>query len=173
MFRQPTKYQNTIGAHENYKIPLIFLKEETQWKYFDSKEQLKDPNNITGLLCPHIYLQNSEGGVFSLRKLPEILYQKNIKEKTENPENFYIVLIFNEEVEKRIRTKAEEIVASQNVKGKIIEILVKDSNQGEASKTKSKNILLCNDFGNLLEKFRSTRENIVVIRSDATVIARV
>ena len=174
-FRQPKKYQNTIGVHEYYKIPLIFLKEETQWKYYESKEQLKDENNITGLLCPHVYLENSEGKVFSLRSLPEILRQRNGKDKIEASENFYIVLKFKEEIGQNMKTKIDEIIADQIVQGETVEVHIKELStpDGKALKNEDEKVLFCKNYENMLQKPRSSRDNVIIIRSDAIVIARV
>ncbi len=149
------------------------MKEETEWR---SKPQLKakGSDSIEGLLCPHVNLLNQEGEQFSLRKLPEILQKKLVEENDPTPENFYIMLKFQENVGKTVSETAREIIAQQPMQGRIIDILVKQPSEVQDKTTSPKDtVLYCQEMSLLLEKLKANKEQIVILRSDATVISRI
>jgi len=158
---KPRNCQQTIGVHPDYKIPLIFLKEETQWRY---KYQNRGGNNdIAGLLCPHVEITDRAGTQISLRHLPEVLYQRiSLNEKEENPENFVIALMFKNQDENKYIEKVKQILSEkESTKGKIIPIVI--SQDSEYS---------CQNMDLLLSKLQSNQDNIILIRSDSIIISK-
>jgi len=167
--RKPRNSEQVIGVHPDYKIPLIFLKEETEWRY--KYQNTQNSSDITGLLCPHVYITDNSGSQLSLRHLPEVIHQKLVSKNEENPENFVIALMFKDQSQNVYLEKVKQYLSEkESTHGKIIPILVNE-NQTAATADKE-NVYSCQNLDMLLSKLQSSKDHIILIRSDSIVLSK-
>jgi len=169
LFRNAQQYQQTIGVHPDYKIPLVFPKEETQWQYAYPDTPA---DKTRGMLCPHIYIRDCKGNTLSLRELPEHLFKKFVEYKHSNPELFYIILSFKQDESTIDKEKINEVLKKEPIQAK--KVYIKLLNKEESSKIEDieehEAIFSTDDLEKLLERLSCDASRTVIIRSDATVI---
>ena len=159
---KPKNSEQVIGVHPDYKIPLIFLKEETGWRYKYKNHQ----SDISGLLCPHAEITDNSGNKLSLRHLPEVIHQKLASKNEENPENFVIALMFKKlnESSGYLEKVKQYLAENESTQGKIIPILIGGEN--------SENVYSCQNIETLLSKLQANKDNIILIRSDSIILSK-
>ena len=149
------------------------MKEETQWKYTNKKAGVSDSSDIQGLLCPHVYIKDNKGQILSLRGLADYLYRSQVSQDVSDPENFYIVLRFKADVGKIVEKQAQQVIDQQVIKGRILEVKILENTHHQIDKEGlDKHTFYSIDRRLLFEKLQCREPNVVIIRPDSTVVAK-
>jgi hypothetical protein len=130
-----------------------------------------------GLLCPHMYIKTKEGNEISLRQLNTYVYEKLKEQGKDDPERFCIVLRFKEKLDREVDEQVNLCVQANMYKRQRYDIRVMSiSGKNKAEKegsSDSEDVIYASKISNLLDLLDCDKNNVVVMRSDATIIAKV
>lgn len=120
------------------------------------------------MLCPHFYIEDSKGAQISLRQLPSYLYNKAKKDEGECEENLYVIVRFKDSLDKAVQENIEDVIEREVIKGKKIDVQIVNQARKDGD-----NVFSCRgQLSDLLNKLGCNESNVLVIRGDATLIAK-